>query len=424
MRGRRGLALSALLAGAAAAQEPTLPDPAHFRADEPAVTAPHALGLRLAFGGEAFDRRRALPDAPERALRASLDWRREWRPGAEWTVGVSERAEWAADRFGHDVMRHALREAYVGVRHAEAWFFDAGRINLRGGVASGFNPTDWLREGATLPQASQSPASLRENRLGSVMLRAQHLAEWGALQAAVMPRLARPRAAPSSGGLDWGSTNGEQAFHARLAPRLGDAFSLEAVTYGRAGRAPQWGFNVSAAASEALLLHAELAGGKRRGLAAPATAEAPVRWHTRVATGFAWTHAGGTVLTVERHYVGDALRAADWDAWREAADAPTQRRLAQLRAQRGAAQEPLTRDAWFLRVAHNGLGARGDLDLSAFMRLNPHDGSFLWQADAAWHRLAGASLYATVGGFAGGARSEYGANPTRTSFALRLEAVF
>ena len=50
---------------------------------------------------------------------------------------------------------------------------DLGRINVRNGVALGYNPTDYFRAGAVRAAVSVSPASLKENRQGSVMLRGQ-----------------------------------------------------------------------------------------------------------------------------------------------------------------------------------------------------------------------------------------------------------
>ena len=46
-----------------------------------------------------------------------------------------------------------------------------GRINVRNGAALGYNPTDFFRSGALRSVVSIDPNSLRENRLGTVMLR-------------------------------------------------------------------------------------------------------------------------------------------------------------------------------------------------------------------------------------------------------------
>ena len=76
------------------------------------------------------------------------------------------------------------------------------------------------------------------------------------------------------------------------------------------------------------------------------------------------------------------------------------------------------------RAAMTGLSQRANVDLAAFVRINPYDQSCLWQFDASWHVWPQSSVYATVGGFAGAANSEFGANPLRMQIALRLEPVF
>ncbi|KMQ80099.1 hypothetical protein BPMI_00798 [Candidatus Burkholderia pumila] len=77
---------------------------------------------------------------------------------------------------------------------------DAGRINLCEGVASGFNPTNFFKADAIRSIVSIDPANLRDNRLGSVMLRSQVLWDDGSLSALVSPRLAGRRATPPSIG--------------------------------------------------------------------------------------------------------------------------------------------------------------------------------------------------------------------------------
>ena len=51
--------------------------------------------------------------------------------------------------------------------------FDFGRINVRGGPGYGYNPTDFFRDGSLRVITSADPFALRQNRMGSVMLRAQ-----------------------------------------------------------------------------------------------------------------------------------------------------------------------------------------------------------------------------------------------------------
>jgi len=406
----------------ALAQAPPDLDPAQFQVAEQEGAAATALGIKASIGLDAWDRRRAVDGVADAGLRSVLDLRREWHLGSGWSATFSGRLEGTGD--GHTSTVHkALREAYVAKRMGDSLFVDVGRINLRSGVASGFNPTDWLREAAALPQTTQNPVSLRENRLGTVMLRLQAIENWGAVQLAVVPHLAHQEDGASPDGLAWERTNDDKALHVRVAPQLNDALSLDLLAYARENRHPQWGLNLTSVLHSALIAHAELATGLREGLAAPGVVPS-THMHQRVAAGFNWTTPQGAVLTVERHSATDALNPQDWEAWRLATDRPTLRGLAQLRTQRSDLQEPLVRDAWFFRAAVTGLSERANVDLGAFVRLNAHDHSALWQVDGAWHVRPRVSVYASLGGFAGTSLSEFGANPTRTLMSVRLETVF
>jgi hypothetical protein len=416
-------ALALLASCGAVAQTDALPDPSQFQVAAPDAAVPTALGIKFSVGVDAFDHRRAAAGASNAAVRAVLDMRHEWRMDALWSATLSDRIELFANDTGASDSRHALREAFVTLRASDTRFADLGRINVRSGVGVGFNPTDWLREGASVPQTSQSPAGLRENRLGTFMARAQTMEDWGAAQVALIPHLARKPDEGSTDGFEWGRTNDDRALHLRVAPKVSDTLSLDLLAYARDGRHPQWGMNLSAVLSGALIAHAELATGVRAGLGAPGTQQSN-QMHQRLATGATWTAENGAVITVERHIATDALNRDDWQAWSGATDGASMRALAQLRARRNGLQEPLTRDAWFVRAAMTGLSQRANVDLAAFVRINPYDQSCLWQVDASWHVWARSSVYATVGGFAGAANSEFGANPVRTQMALRLETVF
>lgn len=422
---RRRLSASVLAVFAsqgALAQSPADLDPAQFQVAEQEDGAAPALGIKASIGLDALDRRRAVDGGADAGLRSVLDLRREWHLGSDWSATVSGRIEGSGDGNGSTV-RSAFREGYVAKRMGDSLFVDVGRINLRSGVASGFNPTDWLREASALPQTTQNPVSLRENRLGTVMLRLQAIENWGAVQVAVVPHLADKEEGASPEGWAWERTNDDKALHVRVAPQLHEALSLDLLAYARENRPPQWGLNLSSVLHSALIAHAELATGLREGLAAPGVAPS-TQMHQRIAAGVNWTTPQGAVLTVERHSATDALNPQDWEAWRLATDRPTLRSLAQLRTQRSDLQEPLVRDAWFFRATVSGLSERANVDLGAFVRLNAYDHSALWQVDGAWHVRPRVSVYASLGGFAGSSSSEFGTNPTRTLMSVRLETVF
>lgn len=418
------IALGLLLAGVAATGQ-TAPglEPTQFQAQPPVESPAEYAGFKASVGVEAFDRRRPVPDAPDTALRSVLDFRKEWRVGDQLRLTLSDRLEWLEVNTGHSTVRNALREAYLSAGVGDSAFVDVGRINVRSGVGLGFNPSDWLREGANLPQTTQNPASQRENRLGTVMLKVQAVHGWGAAHVALIPHLASRPDEESAYGLDFGRTNEDPALHVRVAPRVNERVSLDVLAYARKGRQPQWGLNTTAVLSDALIAHLEWSAGTREGLAGPSQRRSR-SLHHRVATGLSWTAPNGAVLAAEWHLASDALSRDDWNTWRLSTANATAARLGQLRGERSALQDPLVRDAWFFRMAMNGLLRDPDIDVSGFLRLNPHDHSRLWQLDGSWHANAQVSLHASVGGFSGGFRSEFGANALRSFVALRVEVAF
>jgi hypothetical protein len=94
-----------------------------------------------------------------------------------------------ADRFDTAQEIGTLKEAYVSWQPHSSLLLDAGRINGRQGVAFGYNPTDFFRSDAIRSVVSIDPNSLRDNRLGTVMLRGQQLWDSGALSVVYAPRL-------------------------------------------------------------------------------------------------------------------------------------------------------------------------------------------------------------------------------------------
>ena len=345
-------------------------DPLSLQADGAATRqAADPLGLRVELSQQWLGRR-SLPATAVSAQQQGfvLDFRREWPLGNRTRAGLSNRAErlWSSARTQ---TRNALREAYVSHQWASGWFIDAGRINWRHGVASGFNPTDFLRDGAGIVQATQDPRALRENRLGTVMLRQQWLGEAGSIQAALIPAILHGSDSPRAFG--WWRTNARDALLLKLAPTLGERSTFDAIAYWRHGDAPRWGANLTYLATDAWVLHAEIAYAQRGTL--PTALRPPTwraadeqRWGLDHALGATWTSASGPVWTIE--------------------------------LQRDARQQSR---AAFVRMAWDKpLGWPGT-QLAAFVRQDLDHARRWWQLDLNWHLSGRHSLSLLLGGTAG-----------------------
>src|SRR5438477_9422283 len=124
-------------------------------------------------------------------------------------------------------------DAYVSWQMRPNAIIDAGRINTHNGVAFGYNPTDYFRANAVRSVISIDPASLRENRLGSVMIRSQALWAQGALTALYSPKLANQ---PSNAAFspDFGATNFHDRYLLAVSYALSKQLNPQFLIYGEA----------------------------------------------------------------------------------------------------------------------------------------------------------------------------------------------
>lgn len=344
------------------------------QADAPRDAAPWGIQLETTLTHTRW--RETLPGRPAAATHLVADVRHRWALDERVHAVLSLRSDYGMAP-GPDTDRHALREAWFSVESDTAGYTDVGRVQWRNGVAQGYNPTDYLKRGATLDLGTQDPLTLRDNRLGTVMLRQQWLDTWGSVAMAYLPRLSH-RPDDATGADDttfaWHKTNGAHAALLKIAPNVSERISLDLLAYGRAGEAPQWGGNVTALIDDAILIYAEAS--LQRG--APQTA-----W------GAQWTHAANLTLNVEHHRDGTTARQALYlrGSWSDA-----------------------------LQWRH--------LDLSAFVRRDLDDRSRLWQVDAFWAVNDRWSLRAALGGVDGTPSSLMGRAPVRRYALLGARVAF
>jgi hypothetical protein len=162
---------------------------------------------------------------------------------------------------------NTIIDAYVSWQVRPNAIIDAGRINTHDGVAFGYNPTDYFRANAVRSVISVDPASLRENRLGSVMIRSQALWAAGALTALYSPKLADQ---PSNAAFnpDFGATNFRDRWLLAASYALSKQLNPQFLIYGEAGQSPQIGLNLTTLLNDATVAYVEYSGGRSSGLLA------------------------------------------------------------------------------------------------------------------------------------------------------------
>lgn len=313
---------------------------------------------------------------------------------------------------------NTLKEAYLSWQVQQDRIIDLGRVNARHGVASGYNPTDFFRAGAVRSVVSVDPASLKKNRLGSVMLRGQTLWAGGSLSALYSPRLAeQPDAAAFSP--DFGATNNRNRWLLAAGQQLSGGINPQWLIYGEDHRAAQFGFNLTTLVNDATVAHVEWSGGRSRSLLAQALNSADdSAFRNRVATGMTYTSANKLSLTFEYEYSGAGLDPSNWDALRRGSRAVYGR----YRAWQQDVQDLPTKQALFFYAARQD-ALLNHLDVSAMLRFNVADRSRLsWlEARYHWDRVDLALQWQVTSGDAG---SEYGASTQQRAWQTLVRYYF
>ena len=313
--------------------------------------------------------------------RASLDFSHTARLSPGLRAVISDRLDhiYPVDA-GADATVNSLREAYLSWQpDAGNTIVEFGRVNLRYGPGYGYNPTDFFRDGSLRTRTTANPFALRENRLGSVMLRAQRLWTGGSLSVAYSPKLAdRPSA--DAWSLDLGSTNNRDRALVVLGSQFSQSVSGQVLVYKEAGASPSLGGSITALLSDAAVAHVEGSRGSEpellsRALGLPGAAVT----RNRFVGGITYTTLGKLSVTAEYQYNGFALDQSRWSAL--GAQPATQVAYLLEAARR---QELAPRNAYLIYVTKKEFLLK-HLDLTAFLRVNAGDHSRLAWAELRHH---------------------------------------
>lgn len=219
-------------------------------------------------------------------------------------------------RFENQETFNTLKESYLSWQARQNQIFDIGRINVRSGVATGYNPTDFFRDNALRVVTSADPNSLRKNRLGSAMLRSQSLWSGGGVTALYSPKL-EEHPTTASFSPDFGATNNRDRWLISLSQQLTEGISPQWLLYGEKHEPVQMGFNLTLLLNDATVAYVEWAGGRSRSLLSQAlNGPDDTAFRSRLASGITYTAASKLSFTLEAQYNGAGLDENGWDALR------------------------------------------------------------------------------------------------------------
>ncbi len=340
--------------------------------------------------------------------RASFEFDYSARVGPGLRVVLSDRVDNIHPAgVGNAETVNSLREAYLNWQpEGGVNIVDVGRMNLRYGPGYGYNPTDFFRDGSLRTITTADPFALRDNRLGTVVLRGQRLWTGGSLAVALSPKLATR---PSADGwsLDFGATNNRDRGVIVLGTQFSERVSTQLLVYKEQDQSPKIGASITALLSDAAVAHAEWSRGSepdllQRSMLLSGNSQA----RNRFAGGVTYTTLGKLSLTAEYQYNGFALNGSEWKGL---AANPASQIAYLLEAQR--LQDLSSRQAILIYIAQKDIWLK-NLDLTGFLRVNLGDRSRLAWVELRRH-WSNFDLAVQLQQNMGRISSEYGILPDR-----------
>ncbi len=342
--------------------------------------------------------------------------------------------------FPREAVRNDLRELYATWEVAPETYLETGRINVRNGVAFGYNPTDFFRARTSVAQSSSDPGALRDNRLGTVMIRGQHVFDGGSLELIYAPKLHSPvpiggLAYPLDPKID--QTNGSDRALASFSFEWED-FSPQILAFYDSGRF-KFGFNASHPIGNAVIAYASWAGGnapdevvdaiafgKRTRTLPPTVPLVPTvspwrSFKSDVSAGAYWNGEDKETISVEYNFHEAGLSQDGWKSWFATGANPQFSSLMwYIRGYAADRQDPASQHQVFLRADWSEPFHILHADLNAYVMTDLTDGSCTGQVGASYDLSDFWSLGGYLSATTGGQRTEWGSLRSSTSAIVQL----
>lgn len=321
---------------------------------------------------------------PEQRLSFDLQYDNTFTPG--WRAVFSDRLD--ADNPPQAPANNTIntiKEAYLSWQTGPDLLFDFGRINVRSGVAIGHNPTDYFKTGAVRSYVSVDPNSLKINRQGSVMLRAQKLFNSGSVTALYSPKI-DSNVDYASFNPDFGATNNQNRWLISYSPKITEGYNPQFLVFESDQLPTQFGINLTSLINDATVMYAEWSGGRSPSQLSQSLQQQGLPYaddttfRNRIASGVTYTSNHKISLTGELEYDGAGLDQSQWDALRNGPISI----YSVYRYWLNSEQEPPTKRALFFFGTWQDAGIN-HLDLSAMERYNFEDSSRLSWLEVRYH---------------------------------------
>ena len=395
----------------------------------------------------------ALPPPPQPRWeeRALLDVRSDWHVGNGLHLTYSGRLNLRAeDGLGfpnHENLTNDLREAYLGWEPVDRLFLDVGRINVKSGVALGFNPTDFFKTRAVVEPLSVDPVVLREDRLGTLMLRAERVFTRGSVTAVYAPAVSSDSPIYTSFDLRsfnpmFDRTNAHDRWLLKGTVDVAEGFSPELLAY-ESERRVRFGANLAENVGQSTVAYLEWSGGRRGTVSGDAltfgqaTGSLPaaagnvlpglgaVAFRNQVAAGASYTTSLPKItFNLEFLYSEAGFTGADWDEWfrtgsAASASSPIAGALWYVRQYAADQQDLMSRRFVFVRMDWVDAFVP-KLEVSGFAETDLIDGSTRLQLGADYYLSDRWTIGALLLIDSGGRHSDFGSLPQAGSVLLKV----
>ena len=308
---------------------------------------------------------------------------------------------------------NTVRELYTDLKIGQGWSLQTGRINIRQGVAIGFNPTDYFKDQAVRASRSPDPDSLKTHRQGSVVLAPQRAWESGVATLFLSPKLATHRT-DQTFALDAGATNDKARALLTLSQRTLGEFRPQISVLAEEAQAPQYGLNATTLYDDQTVLFAESSAGRSHA-AIETSLNMPgrTRWRNRLAVGATYTTSQKLSLTAEYYINGAGATAEQWADLRRQGSRALQTVLTDAQSH----QDPPSQRNWFFHASWKDIGTPG-LHLSAFARASQADRSRQYWMDIGYQFASHHEIYVQRLLHTGQPGSVYGSVPASDTTSL------
>jgi hypothetical protein len=384
-------------------------------------------------------------ESPDWRNRTSLDLDYSWQFAEKFRLSLSNRLntiEGDTVTFpSGENLRNDFREGYLSWELFPRTYLEAGRINLKNGVALGYNPTDYFKSRTMVDSASIDPSSLREDRLGSIMVKCQKIWDNGAVTLAFSPRVEAQSPLPTTQRASFnplfGRTNSDNRFLASLSYNIADLNPQALIFIDNVGT--HIGANISRVMSSRIVAYAEWSGVREASLTRRAVTfgqntdtlpqgspflpqtDAGKSFQNDLALGASWTSGFNLTINMEYHFHQAGFGAADFNNWVSLGNANPG--LASefwfIRQYATDQQEPLMQHEFFLRFDWQDI-IPSKLNVGGVMFISPYDGSVLTQASAQYFISRNWTVGLYLGGTLGSAGTVEGSLPWSASGVLQI----